>query len=334
MKRRHLVMATVGHSLASPTVAGAIAMSDEPLTWRRRDWLGFGTTLSLRAGAADAGRLEQALDAAVQAVRRIEAQMSLFDPGSALSRLNRDGQLDDPPVELVAVLRLAQWVSRHTGGAFDVTVQPLWALFDRVRHEGRLPRAAEVAEARARVGWQALRIEPGRIAFTRAGMAVTLNGIAQGHACDRVRDVLRAHGVRHALIDTGELGPLGRNPGSQPWRLGVVDPRQAGGTPLLAQVLSDGRCLATSADAPSDFTPDHRHHHIFDPRTGWSPPELASVTVAARSAALADALTKPMFIAGPEGMAALARRWQVDVLCVDKHGRRSATAGWRLAEKT
>ncbi|MFZ5548197.1 MAG: FAD:protein FMN transferase [Pseudomonadota bacterium] len=327
MKRRQLVFAAMGHGLASPATAGADA-----LVWRRRDWIGFGTTLSLRAGAADAGRLEQALDAAVRAVRRIEAQMSLFDPGSALSRLNRDGQLVDPPAELAAVLRLAQWVARHTAGAFDVTVQPLWMLFERARQEGRLPRAAEVAEARARVGWQGLRIEPGRIAFTRPGMAATLNGIAQGHACDRVRDVLRAHGVRHALIDTGELAPLGRNPGAQPWRLGVVDPRQA--PLLLAQVLADGRCLATSADAPSGFTPDHRHHHIFDPRTGWSPPELASVTVAARSAALADALTKPMFIAGPAGLATLARRWQVDVLWVDKHGRCASTSGWHFAEKT
>jgi FAD:protein FMN transferase len=330
MKRRTLLCATLGQGLAGAAMAGPLAgtLADAPgLAWRRRDWIGFGTTLSLRAGAVDPQRLDAALDAAVQAVRRIEAQMSLYDPASALSRLNREGRLDAPPPELLAVLRLAQWVARQTGGAFDATVQPLWQLFDRASQEGRVPRAAEVAEAHAHVGWRGLQLSPQRIALAGPGMGITLNGIAQGYACDRVRDVLRAHGVRHALIDTGELGPLGHNPADSPWRLGVVDPRHA--QRLLAQVQADGRCLATSADAPSRFSSDHRHHHIFDPATGWSPPALASVTVAARSAALADALTKPMFIAGPAGIADMARRWQVDVMWVDKHGRLGATEGWR-----
>ena len=281
MRRRDILCAAMGQGLAATAAA-----HEAPLIWRRRDWLGFGTTLSLRAADADAGRLEEALDAAVRAVRRIEAQMSLHDPDSALSRLNRDGELAEPPPELLAVLRLAQWVSRHSAGAFDVTVQPLWQIFDAARRAGRLPRAAEVAQAQARVGWQGLRIGARRVEFERAGMAVTLNGIAQGYACDRVRDVLRARGVRHALIDTGELAPLGHNPDEKPWRLGVVDPRHE--RALLARVLADDRCLATSADEPSRFTDDHRHHHIFDPATGYSPPALAGVTVAARSGALAD----------------------------------------------
>lgn len=324
MRRRQILHAAMGAGMA-PSVGAQPA----PRLWRRRDWLGFGTTLSLRAGGDDAGRLDEALDAAVGAVRLIEAQMSLYDPDSALSRLNRLGRLDAPPRELLAVLRLSQWVSRLSGGGFDTTVQPLWVAFEAARRDGRLPRAADVARARALVDWRAVQLDPAGVAFARTGMAVTLNGVAQGYACDRVRDLLRAHGVRHALIDTGELGPLGHNPDDAPWRLGVVDPRHE--PQMLARVQADGRCLATSADEPSSFSPDHRHHHIFDPASGYSPPGLASVTVAARSGALADALTKVMFVAGPQHIEALARRWQVDVLWMDKLGRRGATGGWRLA---
>ncbi|MFO1339485.1 MAG: FAD:protein FMN transferase [Burkholderiaceae bacterium] len=323
MRRRQILHAAMGAGMA-----GTVAAQPAPLLWRRRDWLGFGTTLSLRAGGDDAGRLDEALDAAVRAVRAIEAQMSLYDPDSALSRLNRHGRLDAPPPDLLAVLRLSQWVSRHSGGAFDATVQPLWLAFEAARLESRLPRAAEVAAARAQVDWRGVQVDAGHVAFARPGMAITLNGVAQGHASDRVRDVLRAHGVRHALIDTGELSPLGHNPDDGPWRLGVVDPRHE--QQMLARVLADGRCIATSADEPSSFSPDHRHHHIFDPASGYSPPGLASVTVAARSGALADALTKVMFVAGPQQVEALARRWQVDVLWMDKLGRRGATPGWRL----
>ena len=328
MKRRQVLYAAMGQGLMSATSLHASPASPAPLAWRRRDWLGFGTMLSLRAGGEDETQLERALDASVAAVRAIEAQMSLHDPGSALSRLNRDGELIDPPGELLAVLRLAQWMARHSAGAFDVTVQPLWQLFDAARQQGRLPRAAEVAAARDKVDWRAMHIETGRVRFDKPGMGVTLNGVAQGYACDRVRDVLRAHDIRHALIDTGELAPMGQNAEAAPWRLGLVDPRDD--HVLMARVLADGRCVATSADEPSSFSSDHRHHHIFDPASGYSPPAFASVTVAARSGALADALTKVMFVAGPDRIAELARRWQVDVLWVDKHGRQGATPGWQL----
>jgi thiamine biosynthesis lipoprotein len=46
---------------------------------------------------------------------------------------------------------------------------------------------------------------------------------------------------------------------------------------------------------------------------------------------LADALTKVMFVAGPQHIARLARQWQVGVLWVDKAGRWQATADVRLA---
>jgi TetR/AcrR family transcriptional regulator len=54
--------------------------------------------------------LKQALDASVQAIRSVEKQMSLFDPDSAVSRLNRLGELRQPDVELVSVLSLAQQI--------------------------------------------------------------------------------------------------------------------------------------------------------------------------------------------------------------------------------
>jgi FAD:protein FMN transferase len=162
----------------------------------------------------------------------------------------------------------------------------------------------------------------------RPGMAVTLNGIAQGYAADQVRRVLQAHGIRHALVDAGEFAPLGQNAKARPWSLGIANPRDE--KALLARLVSDGRCIATSADDATSFSADHRHHHIFDPSTGYSPTALAGVTVAAESGAVADALTKVLFVAGPERAFELARAWNVDALWVDKAGRWQATPGLRL----
>lgn len=323
MKRRTVLIASLG--LGSSLLTHAATATRPDLPWRTRPLLALGTTVRLRAAHADAAQAERALDAAAATLRAVEASMSLFRDDSELCRLNRDGQLRSPSAHLLTVLREARLVSERSGGAFDVTVQPLWSAYDRARRAGRLPTAAERIEAQAHTGWQQVRIAPDRVRFLRSGMAVTLNGIAQGYAADAVRATLRAHGIEHALIDTGEFSASGHNERGQPWSVGIEDPHQP--ARLLTALRLDGRALATSADHRSAFSADRRHHHILDPATGDSPPALSSVTVVAGSAMRADALTKVMFMAGPERIAALARQWDVGALWVDKQGRWQATAG-------
>jgi thiamine biosynthesis lipoprotein len=205
-----------------------------------------------------------------------------------------------------------------------VSVQPLWSLHAQAQREGRLPTPTEISAAQRCVGWQHVDISDQRIALRRPGMALTCNGIAQGYAADVAREALRRHGVAHALINAGEYASLGHNDRGQAWTLGIENPRDE--QRLLAVLHADGRAVATSADNRSTFTADRLHHHIFDPATGDSPPNLSSVTVLAPSAMLADALTKVMFVAGPQHIPQLARYWQVGVLWVDKTGHWQATA--------
>ena len=47
------------------------------------------------------------------------------------------------------------------------------------------------------------------------------------------------------------------------------------------------------------YTEDYTRHHIVDPRTGHSAPELASSTVIAPNAATADALSTLTLVLGP-----------------------------------
>lgn len=296
--------------------------------WHERTLTALGTVLSFRVAHADPAQAERALDAAVGTIRHVEAHMSLFDPDSAICRLNRDGVLRSPHPDLVRIFRLAQSISARSGGAFDVTVQPLWNRFDAAQRLGTLPSASAVSAARAAVGWQGLEISSDAIRLRRPGMGVTLNGIAQGFAADLVRSQLHAHGIRQALVNAGEWTSLGRPDAQRDWLLGIADPHleQA----FMTRVAMGGRSIATSADNACSFSTDRRHHHIFNPRTGYSPTELAGVTVAAPSCALADALTKVMFVAGFHGALRLAAQWQVDVLVVDKAGHWQATPGLQL----
>lgn len=332
-----------GVVLAANAALNGSASAASGLVWRARRLQGLGTNLSLRAAHADAGRADAALDAAVTAIRHVERQFSLFDPDSALSRLNRDGVLHNPHPDFLRLLTLARQVSSQSQGRFDVTVQPLWLAWQHAKTQGRLPSKDELNHARTRVGWQALDIGPSRIRFQKPGMAVTLNGIAQGFAGDLASTALRAHGVAHALLDTGEWSLWGQSPEAGPWRLGVADPRstdkgsdQAKGALIATLTLAvqrskpnSLRALATSSDAHYRFGADDLHHHIFNPKTGHSPTALASVTVLAPTSTMADALTKVLFMSDLKGVLQQAKNWRVDVLAVDKSGRWVASAGLR-----
>jgi thiamine biosynthesis lipoprotein len=331
--RRTWLRASLGAALAPSAYAAATPATSAPgrapaLQWRERTLLGFGTTLWLRAAHRDGNLLDQALDDAVGAIRAVERAMSLFDADSALSRLNREGRLDDADPHLLAVLRQAIDVARRSDGAFDPSVQPLWRTWDAASRDGRLPAESALRSARARIGWRGIEIEGERVRLRHPDMALTLNGIAQGYAADLARARLQAFGVAHALLDTGEWAPLGRDPAGARWTLGVADPRAH--DRLLARVLTDGRCVATSSDDRMRFSADGRHHHILDPRTGDSPTGLAAVTVLAERCTLADALTKVLFMGDLDHAIAQAGRWGVDALAVDKAGRWRATRGLAL----
>jgi thiamine biosynthesis lipoprotein len=302
----------------------ALAKAAPALVWRERALLGFGTSLWLKAGHTDAGQLESALSASVAAIRQIERQMSLFDPDSALSRLNAQGQLRDPDVHLLTVLKMAREVSAASDGAFDVSMQPLWQLWSQASEHGALPSQHAIDKTRRLVNWRAIEVSPALLRANIPGMALSLNGIAQGYASDLVKSILQAHGIRHALIDTGETSLLGQTPDARAWTFGIEDAaRKSQQTPPL--LVADGRAIATSSDAHTVFSADHRHHHIMNPHTGYSPVHWSSVTVLAPSCTLADALTKVFFTLPREKVLPIARRWQVDVVLQDKAGHWTST---------
>ncbi len=283
----------------------------------KRSGLALGTRVSMAVLHTDRRVAERGLDAAFAALERVEQIMSIYRPSSQLSQLNRSGVLDDPHPLLVQILRAARRISIASRGAFDVTVQPLWD----VHAKGKPPSPSLLSIAQSRVGWARLGISRKRIWFQRSGMAATLNGIAQGFATDHALAALRRAGIRHALVNTGELGALGQTQQGDDWVVGIQHPRVRDAHLALARL--DGRCIATSGDYA---TP---RGHLFDPATGKAAKAFQSVTVLARSGLEADSLSTAVFVAGPERGAALIEATpNADALLVHQDGRTLATRGF------
>jgi len=322
MLRRTFIAASVGSvagALASctrspPPVASATPDEDELVTGAA---LAFGTTMSIAVIHPDREQAELAIAAAFHEAKRVESLMSIYDERSQVFQLNRDGVLPHPDRHLLAVLAQARALSALTRGAFDITVQPLWSLCSKAG--ASLPPSAERLKAQSHVNWERVDASPEQVILLKPGMQITLNGLAQGYAADLATAALKARGIAHTLIDTGEFSASGNKPGHLPWTLGVQDPREH--DRIVAKLRLDGRCAATSGDYASAFTPDFVHHHIVDPATGYSPQELASVTVLAPNAMLADGLSTAFMVMGAKKAHALAARQPgVDLLSINKRG--------------
>lgn len=331
LSRRKFLTLSLGGGVA---VAGGLIAASHPL-WdtnqvltehSRRSWA-LGSDVTMTVLGTDATHANRVLDAAFAELETVERVMSLYRPDSQISVLNRERVLHQPHPYLVEVLTASAETSRLSNGAFDITVQPLWDAFAIAQKQGRLPSDDEVGKARQAVDWRAVEVTKERVRLLSPVQAVTLNGVAQGFAADRAVAALRAHGIEHALVNAGEIGSLGTKPSGDPWKVGVQHPRQREAFAALAALSS--RCLSTSGDYETTFSADFSKNHIFDPRTGQSPSELASVSIAAPTAMQADLLSTTAMVLGPErSLELIAQLQDVDALLILKNGRTLQTSGF------
>lgn len=221
-------------------------------------------------------------------VARLEAIFSLYQADSEIRRLNRDGALGAPSLDMVALLRNCRGFHRQTEGLFDPTVQPLWAYYAGLAPaamvDDRTARMA-IASLLPRVGMGRVEIGHDRIVLPE-GAGITLNGVAQGYITECVSQILRRLGWTRVLVDMGEVAV----PGEEPFDIEVRE------TQLRLPLAS--AALATSSDELV-FPGATGVGHIVSPSNGMTPRFWRAVTVRHPSATTADALSTALFLAEP-----------------------------------
>lgn len=312
--RRRFLQIT-GVATVGAAVLPGLAATGRPNASRKTAWtwtghvLGAESTISLYGLPDDkASRLTRSC---FQELRRLEKLFSLYEPDSAVCRLNRQGYLDDPPVELVRLLSEADRVARITGGRFDVTIQSLWSALSEhaQKSQGHPLPARPLEELLDRVDHTRLKVSTKRIEFTQPGMAITLNGIAQGWITDRITETLRKGGVTSTLINIGEYRALGQHPDRRPWQLGV---RGANGPEDLVDVVPlRHEALAVSGGHGHPFS--QKQNHLLHPVTGKSPSPDRIIAIVAPTATEADALSTACAVVDDEEAHGLAKACDVEL---------------------
>ena len=271
----------------------------------------LGTTLHVVADVQ--GTSPQELYAAVMALdREAKASMSIFDPASLLSRLNRN-QTDSVDRHIAFNLRLADSISSLSDGRYDVTVKPLveaWGFAGRERVEN--PNVDSILEF---VGREKVRVEGGRLVKDDPRVQLDFNSVAKGYTVDLLAGLVEKYGAENYIVDIGgEVRCRGLNRQGRAWRIGVETPfdgNMSDGEYLQKRIQMTGGGLATSGNYRRFYLDGEGNKvaHTIDPRTGRSAlSRLLSVTVAAPTCAEADALGTMFLAMGADDALAAVER--------------------------
>lgn len=314
MRRVLLICALAGVSCSTPA-----PVAPRPV---ERSRVAMGSQLRVLVWTTAETSAAAAIEQVFREFDRLEALLSVWKPGSDVVRIN-DAAGREPVVvssDTLAVLEAAAQASEWTGGKFDITFGALadvWK-FDHDQ-DNTVPAPQAIAARLPLVDYRLVEVNRGaRTAFIRkAGSRIHLGGIGKGYAVDRAAALLREHGFRDFLIQSGgDLYVAGTN-GGAPWKLGIADPRGSAGRTFATVEMSDGT-FSTSGDYERFFIKDGvRFHHLIDPDTGTPATGTRSVTIVADGAMLADVLSTGVFILGPaQGLALIEQLPQVEGVIV------------------
>lgn len=263
----------------------------------------MGTTFRVVLYAADKGAAKSAAAAAFARVADLDDCMSDYKQTSELMRLCKASAtvVGDPVKvsdDLFFVLSKAEELSKKSDGAFDVTVGPVVQLWRHARRTQELPDPKEFAAARAKVGYQKVKLDPAKktVQLTTPGMQLDLGGIAKGYAADEAMKLLKEKfGIKSALVAAaGDIACGDPPPGKDAWTVDIapISKNQKPRTLKLANAA-----VSTSGDLEQFVVIDGvRYSHVLDPTTGLGLTGRRSVTVIAPNGTTADSMTKAVSV--------------------------------------
>ena len=318
------------------TAAAALPASAEAVKFDRKLYkvsetrLAMGTFVSMTLLHASRDQAEIAIGKAFEEIDRLTRDMNRFDRTTAVALLNREGRLTDVPPDMANVVKRALAHHKISNGAFDISVKPVVDLF-KDKFSGKKPSpptGKEVRKALKLVDASRIQLEGNSILLKKPGMGITLDGIAKGYIVDKASDALSEHGIENYLINAGgDIRTSGRRQDGKPWTIAVQDPHKKRQYPDTIK-LTDG-AIATSGNYEVYFDREKMFHHIVNPQNGFSPNASASVSILAKTAMDADALSTSVFVMKPEkGIRFVNSLPGCECLVVGKGDRKIRSNGW------
>ncbi len=289
----------------------------------------MGTRIVVELWSDDRAQGEEAVQAVLAEMRRIDEAMSTYKPTSEVSRVNAEAAARPVPIsqELFDLLATSIEFSKVTRGAFDITYASVGYMYDYREHVR--PNEDEIAKALPGVNYRHLILDPKArtIKFARDGVRIDLGGIGKGYAVDRGIAILQSRGIQHALVTAGGDSRIIGDRFGNPWVVGIRHPDRK--SEVIARIPLEDAAISTSGDYERYFDENGvRYHHIIDPKTGHSASKVRSATIIGPAATRTDGLSKTAFVLGPEQAIEIYNSLDdIDAILVTPDGRVLYTKG-------
>ena len=297
--------------------AGALAVAQAPKPVHRQRFA-MWTVVDIVAYHPARSEAEAAVGKALDEIERLDEVLSNYEAESDVSKLVREGRNKAVVVDpsLFEIIEKSTDLSRRSGGKFDATIGPLLKVWKSAKEQQRKPTAEEIAAARRCVGYEKIEMSPpDRILIRSECVEIDLGGIGKGYAVERAMNILKAAGIRNAVINAGSssIAAIGSPPGSKGWPVRFIE-SAAGNRSLLLKDTS----ISTSEQTGS----------ILDPSTGNPTSERMTVSVIAPSATLSDGLSTTLLLMSIEdGKKLLSGYENVSAFWIAPGGQVSASYG-------
>jgi len=271
----------------------------------------MGTLFALTLYAPNAPMAEAAAHAAFKRVDALEDIMSDYQADSELNLLCDKPYGRPVPVsaDLFNVLQQSLKISKLSDGAFDVTIGPCVRLWRFSRKRKVLPTSAELATARAAVGWQKLRLDSRArtVTLLAPNMRLDLGGIGKGYAADQAMLILKGRGLTCALVAaSGDIAVGDPPPGQPGWKVGIAT-LGTRTNQIARTVLLHNAGISTSGDSEQFIEIGGvRYSHILNPATGLGLTNRIQATIIGPNATTTDSLDTTVSVLGVKLGLALA----------------------------
>ena len=259
----------------------------------------MGTNIHVELWSDSAQQGDDAIQAVMHEMQRINQLMSPYIVNSELSKLNNHAADNPVPVskELFELIVLSVELAKETDGAFDITFASVGYLYNY--RESQKPEPEQIEDLLQAINYRHIKfdVDVHRIFFAYPNVKIDLGGIAKGHAVDNAIDILKERGIKHALVTAGGDTKLLGDRLGKPWMVGIRDPRDKD-KQAVVMPLAD-TALSTSGDYERYFEQDgKRFHHILSPKTGSSAHEVQRVSIICQHSTLNYALSTAVFVSG------------------------------------
>ncbi len=273
---------------------------------------------------------ENAVEAAVDEIERLDALLSTGSAASEITMLNQN-KTAVVSEDSAYLLRRSMDLWKSTGGAFDITIYPVMKAWGFAGDTFRVPTDQELKRLLDFVDSSQIAYdEETKTVVLPEQVEIDFGGIAKGYTSARVSQIMEEYHIKSAKLNLGgNVQTVGTKADGSLWRIAIKSPDDT--FPYLGVISVEDKAVITSGGYERYFEENGIiYHHIIDPKNGKPAQNgLVSVTIVCEDGTLADGLSTALYVMGKDDAITYwkAHKNEFDAVLFDDTGMLYVTEG-------